>query len=88
MEAGPESPEQRDVCGVAERLPAGIGAHGQLQPDRRQQDGRMLDRERTGQAPLDPTVLGRGDPHGPRDVGPAQPTIEAPISQFAENLCP
>ena len=73
---------------VAQWLTARIDPHRQLQPDDRQQQRCLLDRQRSGQAALDPAVLGSRDPGRTGDVGASQPSIETAVPQLAEHQRP
>jgi hypothetical protein len=80
MQRRPEAIDQGGMRCVAQWFAARVDADRKLQAYGREQDRRLLDRDRVGHASLDPTVLSRRDADRARNVGPAETSVKASVA--------
>jgi hypothetical protein len=84
VDTGAEPIQEGSVGGVAERLTARKRSNGEFESDRREQNRRLLDRQRLRLSPFDPAVLSTGNPDGSGYIDAAEAPIESRATELLE----
>jgi len=86
MESNAEAAKQCGVAGVTDRLPARVGANGELEPDNRDQPRQLDNGDVLGQAALDTAYGCRRRARGSTGLGHTQSAIHARCADLESEL--